>query len=280
MSEMSKRKGPSVLDLMKKSKPILSTEDTESPSSASTPGTSNLADVSCTSSLAAAPSTSNVVSNFVDVSKLNQATFQQKAEAKRILAEFLGILIESVDNAFSPNRDLLSAFRIFDPYQWPKKSAELDDFGNEELDILIDHYRDLFTGPEVTELRSQWSSFKRAFQVEALKSLQECDDFQAAQPLRVHEAGRISLGQYGLETEEDDDSDEEFSTEHSQKAEKDKCVFTYQVSKKFFENPGFKAAFQPCLKLLEIYLCLPVSVAHVERMHSKMKLVKTGWDRD
>ncbi len=219
----------------------------------------------------------HISAHFPEIQSL--VSFPSKAEAKRILVRFLENLVEKVETAFTANKDLLSAFRIFDPYQWPEKSADLDPFGNTELETLLQFYSALFSEQEIVDLRMEWPTFKRAFQAEALMAINEKDKTANGDISQLETAQRTlpkqqNLCTFGFE-EEEETEEEEMDLTSSEKAERNKVVFAYEISSKMLKSSSFRAAFKNCLSLLEIYLCLPVSVAHVEGMHSKMKLIKS-----
>ena len=195
----------------------------------------------------------------------------EKRNLLEILRNYLKTVSTSIQAEFEESSEILRAFSMFDPYKFPKKSdgaAALADYGNGDLEVILSAYDVVISEALADETRSDWLHFKKTYQI-------ICRNFFANLETKIHESSAFLDPKYtnfGLE-EEDFGEESEPEPEPIVNQSK-KIVHAYHILQEIQKNPMYLETMPRCLKLLQIYVCLPVTTCSNERAFSMMKHIK------
>ena len=203
--------------------------------------------------------------NLPVASRLRESVvFDWSTFESKIFFPFVDEFILEIQEAFK-QLEFWVKFSIFDPRNLPDTKVQLASYGNNELESLISHYgnlkSDTFKGVTVTQepdiapaaALAEWDGFKLLMFLKR-QSHEELIDTKIA------------------------------AVKNSGKEGKDEVESLYKMRKKFtpqllwelFAKDSTTEALYPSMMFLfYMLLIFPVSAACVERLFSKMKLIKT-----
>lgn len=101
----------------------------------------------------------NDIDSFTDMCadiKMNKNDGQQ---LQSVFSKYVVALVSNIDNRFSDSSEVLTAFNIFNPTAVPDSAAEMRTYGNQQIDILSNHY---FSENQdrSDKLKAQWHAMK------------------------------------------------------------------------------------------------------------------------
>ena len=169
---------------------------------------------------------------------------------KNVYCKFVHLFKAEIDGAFDQLAFWLN-FIVFDPRKRPESRDDLEAYGRPEIDYLTSFY-----GQDKTDVYKGKGSFQKA-DINKEASINELEGFKSI-IFEKRKAYREKI-------------DRKIAMAKSQ----DEISYTPSFWVDCIHDTVLEELYPNCLKLLYLLMILPISAAHVERLSSKMKLVKT-----
>ena len=184
------------------------------------------------------------------------ASFQNNTYAK-----FISAFEDELQKAFEQTH-FWKCFSVFEPRGLPENINKIKNYGNEELESLIDHYdnikQDTFKGNTITQDPD----------IDAEKTCVEWQGFKHFMYLKrgAHHR-KIDIEIQSFKDSESEEKDEALKLR--------KIFGPHGLLKEMNLDETICSVYPNCYKLFYYLLLLPLSTACLERLFSKMKLIKT-----
>ena len=176
-----------------------------------------------------------------------------------VFLPFVNRFSEEVKEAFK-QLDFWLSFVVFDPRKLPETKAELSTYGGEEIEKLSSHYGSVQTDTYQGQVSTQEADFdktKLVIEWGGFKDLM----FERRRYYQMSIDRKIVKASAG---------------EERTQLQKERSAYTpTKLWKDLQTDTICNELYQSCIYLLELSLMFPLSVACVERLFSKMKLIKT-----
>ena len=184
--------------------------------------------------------------------------FEWERFAADVFQRFVLAFIEELDNAFG-QLEFWMSFAIFDPRKLPERKEEIINYGKNELQELGEFYStkkvDKFKGKvntqdldiDLTALKAEWQLFKTLI-------------------FEKHQSYHSKV---------DKDISRADPENHQELIKKRERYTPCDLWNDLKHDNVVKEIYPNCIYLLHLLLIFPISIACVERLFSRMKLIKT-----